>query len=161
MKIGLIADTHDNTDGIRLALKIFQQERVERIYHLGDLCQPETVWEFADTPSAFIRGNNELELVRLVRTFKSAGLDYLGEQAAVQANGRSLCLYHGTRPTTLQKLIDSQQFDYVLKGHSHSIEDYTVGRTRILNPGAAWRSRSRSVALLDTLSDSFQVMELK
>ena len=161
MKLGLIADTHDNVKGIRQALRLFHEHQVHRILHLGDLCQPETAWEFTGVPTSYILGNNELELVALRRALQAAGIEYLGEQAVLTIDGKTLCLYHGTRKSTLQRLIRSQEYDYLLKGHSHEVEDYRVGATRVLNPGALWGARPHTVAILEPESNSFQVLEIE
>lgn len=160
MKLGLIADTHDYVDGIRRAIQLFQVERVDRIFHLGDLCQPETAWEFIGIPTSYILGNNETELVSLRRAFQATGIEYLGEQAVLQVDGKTLCLYHGTRDSTVDRLIQSQEYDYLFKGHSHTLEDYTVGRTRVINPGAVYRAKPRTLATLRPESGELDVFEL-
>lgn len=160
MRYGLIADTHDNIGAIRQALKEFETHQVDRILHLGDLCQAEIAWEFSGAPVSYILGNNELEVVHLRKAVEAAGMEFLGEQAELKLNGISICLYHGTRQATLDRLIASQQYDYLLKGHSHYVEDYQSGRTRILNPGALWRAEEYSIAVFEPLKDKFQLIEL-
>jgi hypothetical protein len=159
-RFGLIADTHDNIEAIRRALEVFQSCKVNKILHLGDMCEAETAWEFTELPTAYVLGNNELEVVRLRRTLEAIGIDYLGEEAEMQINGKSICLYHGSRDSTTQRLIRSQQYDYLLKGHSHAIEDYRVGRTRVINPGAIYRARPRSVAIFEPEKDLVEFYEV-
>ena len=49
-----------------------------------------------------------------------------------------------------QSLLAEQRHDYLFQGHSHIREDRTVGRVRIVNPGALHRARPKTVALVDT-----------
>ena len=160
LRIGLIADTHDNIPAIRKALKIFKKHNVHHILHLGDLSSPDTAWEFTGLPTSYILGNNEFELVRLRRVFEATSIEYLGEQEVLCVDGKTLCLYHGTRHSTLQRLIREQQYDYLLKGHSHVVEDYTIGRTRVLNPGALWRVQCQTVAVFEPQNDTVQVLSV-
>jgi len=160
LKIGLISDTHDHVEGIRKAIRIFQVQGVDRILHLGDLCRPDTAWEFTEISTAYILGNNETDQAALRRALNAAGVEYLGEQAEIQIDGKLLCLYHGTRNSTVDRLIQSQKYDYLLKGHSHAIEDVAIGRTRVLNPGSIYRAKAHTVALLKPESGEFTVFEI-
>jgi len=160
LRIGLLADTHDYLKGIREALNVFEVSRVDHIFHLGDLCQPETVWEFTGIPMSYLLGNNDIEVVRLRRALKTAGIEYLGEQAEVSIDGKTLGLYHGTRESTTQRLIRSEKYDYLLIGHSHELEDYTIGRTRVINPGSIWGSDKRTVAVLEPQSGELEILEI-
>ena len=50
--------------------------------------------------------------------------------------------------------------DWLLHGHTHQVRDERIGRTRIINPGALQRARRYTVGLLDTESDSLDVLEI-
>jgi uncharacterized protein len=160
LRLGILSDTHDNVTGIRQALRVFKKKKVHHILHLGDLCAPETAWEFAGEKVSILLGNNELEIVKLCRTLEQIGLGYLGEEARFESGGKTIGLYHGTRQSTLDRLAESQKFDYLLKGHSHEIEDYKVGRTRVLNPGAVYRVQPKTVGIFEPARDTFSILEL-
>ena len=44
--------------------------------------------------------------------------------------------------------------DYILHGHTHCKRDERIGRCRVINPGALHRANPKSVATLDTASDT-------
>lgn len=43
MLLGICSDTHDHVDHIRKAVKLFKEERVEKVIHAGDYCSPITI----------------------------------------------------------------------------------------------------------------------
>ena len=73
----------------------------------------------------------------------------LGE---LDLDGRRAVLVHGDDKKLLRRLIDEQQYDYLLCGHELEGEDRKVGKTRIINPGSLHGAASRSAALLSTTS---------
>ncbi len=119
MHIAVIADTHDRYPP-DLPRRI---SGADEIWHLGDVCEPDTLWEFEQLgkPLQGVLGNNEshnlwpLEL-RLERT----GLNFL--------------LVHvppGKAPVGV---------DVVLHGHTHELRNETDERgVRWLNPGCITR----------------------
>lgn len=119
MRIAVIADTHDRVpSGLTARLR-----GADEIWHLGDVCEPETLAEIAEAgpPLQVVLGNNEshrlwpLEL-RLARA------------------GRRFLLTHippGRAP---------EGVDFVLHGHTHMPRDETDDRgVRWLNPGCITR----------------------
>ena len=45
MKIGMMADTHDNLNNIKKAVEIFNQEKIDLLLHAGDFVSPFTARE--------------------------------------------------------------------------------------------------------------------
>ena len=50
-------------------------------------------------------------------------------------------------------VLNAQEHDYLLHGHTHVRRDERVGKVRIINPGALHRAREKTVAVLDTDTD--------
>jgi putative phosphoesterase len=46
MIIGIISDSHDNLTQIKIAVDIFNREKVELVLHAGDFVSPFTFLEF-------------------------------------------------------------------------------------------------------------------
>src|SRR5438094_490490 len=67
MKIGIISDTHDRTDEVRLAVGLLAERRVELVLHCGDIEAIETVRLFAHLPTHFVFGNWDGDWIRGVR----------------------------------------------------------------------------------------------
>jgi putative phosphoesterase len=126
MRIAVISDTHD-----RLPAGLLERlAGADEIWHLGDVCEPETLAEFESLgkPMQVVLGNNEwhnlwpLEL-RLERAGHRFHLVHIPPRQAP----------HGVT--------------FVLHGHTHVPRDETdPGGVRWLNPGGINLPRSGSTA---------------
>ena len=75
MKLGLIADTHDNIPNIRKAIKIFNETGIRLIAHAGDFIAPFSAKEFKAFEGKIIAvfGNCDGEKKGLREAFKNIG----------------------------------------------------------------------------------------
>ena len=71
-----------------------------------------------------------------------------------------MAVTHGDDGPLLRRLVDAQDHDYVLLGHSHVAGEQRVGRVRLVNPGALHRARVKTVALLDLATDALRWIEV-
>ena len=112
MKVGIVADTHDNMDVIGAAVDCFEG-RAAVVVHCGDIVAPFA----ADFQFYAVRGNNDGEpaLGNTVREFGA----YLGEMGKLSFEGTFFAVYHGTSQPLVDALVDCGNFDYVLHGHTH------------------------------------------
>ncbi len=85
----------------------------------------------------------------------------LGKSGTIELGDRRFALVHGDDRRKLAYVITSGDFDYVLTGHTHTREDRRESRTRIINPGAVYRSAEPSVAILDLITEVITFLELK
>ena len=71
-------------------------------------------------------------------------------------------MLHGDNEEALQNLIASGEYAYVLHGHTHKRRDQTVGRTRVINPGALGGRRPQrySFCILDLATGDARFVEL-
>jgi putative phosphoesterase len=116
IRIAVIADTHDRVpDGL-----IERLAKADEIWHLGDVCEPETLAEFEQLgrPVYAVLGNNESHnLWPLERTLERGGWFFH--------------LVHIPPRRT------PDEVDFVLHGHTHVPRDETDERgVRWLNPGS-------------------------
>jgi hypothetical protein len=79
------------------------------------------------------------------------GADHLAEWHGFEWEGVRLAMVHG-HTGRLSELMEGGEYDVVLHGHTHKRRDETVGRTRVINPGALggikWQSRSYAILTL-------------
>lgn len=134
MRVGLLSDSHDNEGATRLAARHFLDEGVDLVLHLGDVCTPDTLALLRGLPVQAVRGNNDVMLPQLPDSWQSnlAGVDVFAT--------------HGHLRGVLEGALG--RVDVALHGHTHQRRATRVGRTLVVNPGALWRTRTRSLAIL-------------
>jgi len=150
MKIGIIADTHDNLPQIKKAVEIFNQEKVELVLHAGDFVSPFTCLEFKNLncPLKGVFGNNDGDKIYLQEKFKGIG-ELFPEPYKTNLNHKNIIMLH------LEKLIDdlaeSQKYEVIIYGHTHRTDLRKIGKTLIVNPGecGGWLTGKSTIALLD------------
>ena len=136
MKIGIMSDSHDNIQNIKKAIKIFKENNVKVIMHAGDLVSPFCIPLFADFKNNFYlcSGNNLGDVSYIKEQIEDIGIffDELGE---IELGGKKFVLYHGTNEIITKALLRSQEYDYVIIGHTHHKETLQEGKTVLINPG--------------------------
>lgn len=150
MKIGIIADTHDNLPQIKKAVEIFNQEKVELVLHAGDFVSPFTCLEFKNLncPLKGVFGNNDGDKIYLQEKFKGIG-ELFPEPYKTNINHKNIIMLH------LEKLIDdlaeSQKYEVIIYGHTHRADLRKIGKTLIVNPGecGGWLTGKSTIALLE------------
>lgn len=150
MKIGIIADTHDNLPQIKKAVEIFNQEKVELVLHAGDFVSPFTCLEFKNLncPLKGVFGNNDGDKIYLQEKFKGIG-ELFPEPYKTNINHKNIIMLH------IEKLIDalaeSQKYEVIIYGHTHRTDLRKIGKTIIVNPGecGGWLTGKSTIALLD------------
>ena len=65
---------------------------------------------------------------------------------------------HGDDFSLKKKILLDQDHDYLFLGHTHVRHEERVGKTRVINPGALYRAREKTVALLDTETDKLKFL---
>lgn len=118
----------------QVAARLFREERVDQVFHLGDVTDPETLAPFDGVSLVVVRGNNDEEA--------AWPTTWRGELAGVRLGAT-----HGHRPDLLRAL--AAQCDVVAHGHTHARRAERVGSTLFVNPGALHRARQHTVAILE------------
>jgi putative phosphoesterase len=134
MNVGIVSDTHDNLDVVRQAVDHFE-DTAEIVVHCGDIVSPFTARPFDNDEFDFyaVRGNNDGEwsLKELVDNF---GM-YLGEMGELVLDDYQVAIYHGTSEAIVGALLESGNYDYVLRGHTHEQVHEDYDGTVHINPG--------------------------
>jgi hypothetical protein len=147
--VGILSDTHDRADTMGLAIAHLKKEGAEFFIHCGDVGGQAVLDHLAGLKAAFVWGNTDWERVPLQRYAQTLGVACYGAMGDIEIDGKRFAVLHGDDPALMQKLLTGQQYDYLLHGHTHVRRDQVVGKTRVINPGALFRAREKSVALLD------------
>jgi uncharacterized protein len=153
MRIGVLSDTHDHVDALKVALDLLRDRGVEHYVHCGDVGGRRVFDLLAGLPISIVWGNNDFDVASLEAYGKRLGLSLGQRTLDITMGGKRFWVMHGDDYSEKRRAIESQNFDYLLQGHTHIYGDEKTGRTRVLNPGALYRARPKTVALLDTQAD--------
>lgn len=160
MKIGIMSDTHDNLNATEEAVKLFNEKGVDQVLHAGDLVSPFVVGILSklEADLHFVWGNNGGDRNHVRQKFEKIGVEPKDFES-LEISGRRIALIHGENEEIVKALAESDDYDVVVRGHTHDpgiSEDPMV-----INPGPAsgYLAKSRTVALLDTDEMSAEILE--
>lgn len=123
----------------------------EIVIHCGDIGSEGVLFDLVEAfPHARILavwGNVDL-YDDTVLDFPSASGVEVAEKHIVEVSGYRMGVAHGHDPACLEALSRQHECGVLLTGHTHVRRDEHVGRTRIINPGAVYRSAEPGAAIL-------------
>jgi len=150
--IGILSDSHDNRDGIRLAVEAFNTAGCGHVLHAGDFIAPFTAREFSKLacPLIGVYGNNDGERKGLAAQFSKFGELHTGPYEFTLA-GLRIVLMH--EPDNLDSFAARSDVDLVVYGHLHEV-DIRPGKPLIINPGecCSWLSGKSTIVMLDPVT---------
>lgn len=152
MKLALFSDTHNNWNGLQSAIDKAETVRCDVALFAGDLDKPagvEVLAEFSG-PVHHIVGNIDTRLERMqTEAARTNNVIYHGEVCDISRDGLRIFMNH--YPEVVAAKAQQDTYDLCVHGHTHQFRDEKVGSTRLINPGALTRRRSRPEwASLDT-----------
>jgi putative phosphoesterase len=166
LKIGIISDTHGQVDMALAAAREFIFRGIEAVFHCGDVGSEMVLTEMAslfkeiDIPLYVVLGNTDSHTD--LRFFPDdIGVNLLGRFGELNLAGRKIAILHSDDEQLLFKTVESQNYDYVLFGHTHVCHDEKCQKTRMVNPGAAGRGMHPSCAVLDLVDDAVTFFSIR
>lgn len=152
MRIGIISDTHDQHRNVRTAIEIFTAEGAECVLHGGDITGPATASLFAEFSGGrliAVLGNCDAERASLRAAIEATGGEVHDRTYEGRLDGQAVFMTHV--PHGLARVVSSGQYDLVVYGHTHRQDIRKVGRTLVVNPGAArsWMGDPPEVVIVD------------
>jgi len=161
MRIGILADTHNNIDLTRRAIAILGKKNVDMIIHAGDLTSPKMLKLFSEFKCKFVLGNGDIDIEDLNRECENMGFGCMDTECVFEAEGKKFMLFHGDNVPKFRNAVASGKYDYIIKGHTHFFENYVSNKSRIINPGSLYGSEEFSVAVLDTETDRVEMIRVE
>lgn len=160
MRIGIIADSHDNLNSLEKALEVLQSRDVAHILHAGDFVSPFTARVLKKFTGGFtgIFGNNDGEKLFLRKMFD----DKIHPQPHILTlHGRKIVMMH--EHDLADALADSGHFDLVVFGHTHKAVLKKVNKTLVVNPGelGGWLYGTSSLAVIDLESMEGEIVPVE
>ncbi len=159
--LGVISNSDGRAESVAAAVNIFKSAGATYIVHLGDVGGRHVLDALGeDIQAAFVWGDRDRDRMGLLRYAHSIGLDCLGLMGDLDIDGKKIAIIHGDDRKLMRKLLDEQQHDYLLCGHETAVEDYTVGKTRVLNPGPLRSGQSGSALLLSPADGKINIVPI-
>lgn len=159
MLIGVLSDSHGRAAVTGRAVSLLRHHGAELIIHLGDLETESVIDELAGHDARIVLGNCDWDPDELASYAGFLGIQVDRLAGRVEVDGRVIAYTHGDRDQLMRAAID-EGADYLLHGHTHSIRDERIGRTRVINPGALFRAARYTAALLEPSTDELTLVEV-
>jgi putative phosphoesterase len=151
-----MSDSHDRVEMVVRAVELLTEAGAGYYVHCGDVCEPDVLDALAGLPAAFVWGNCDFDRRGLQRYGEEIGVQCFGSYGVLEFDGKKVGVLHGDDYQRKQKVLELQELDYLLQGHTHERTDERVGRTRLINPGALHRAAVKTVAILDVATDELR-----
>lgn len=152
MLLGVVSDTHARYDTVTRALALLRQQGVELIVHCGDIDDTATVRLFAGLPTHFVFGNCDFDRGNLALAMEEIGATLHEPFGEIELAGRKIGFVHSDNKRLFQDLQQRGDLDYLFYGHTHQATEHRSGTTRVINPGALQRARTKTCLVLDPQS---------
>lgn len=164
MKIGIISDTHDNYEAIKIAVKIFNDERVDLVLHCGDHVSPFTVRWLGklNTKLIGVKGNLDAEFKILSDEYSRRNWEIHKHSKKLDINGRRIIFLHGEDENLIEALLKSNLYDIVVRGHLHRVINRWMGNTLHLSSGEAcgYLTGKRTIAILKLPEINVEIIKI-
>ena len=57
MRIGIVSDTHNNIKNVKKVIRLFNNSKVEKVIHTGDITQPKVLTHFKAVSYTHLRAH--------------------------------------------------------------------------------------------------------
>lgn len=159
--IGMISDSHDNLDMIRLAVGLFNDAECTLVIHAGDFVAPFAAAELRGLKARVkaVFGNCDGEKQGLEMAF--GGIGEISEPPSSFTHaGLNFTVCHSD--AGIERLLASVHPDVLVFGHTHKPMIERRGDTLLINPGESggWLHGKATVALFDPESGEAKIVPL-
>ena len=164
LKIGVVADTYNNHDGLRLLLDRFLVGGARWLFVCGGLGSIEMVDLLKPWQVYVVRGEREANWQAIENALRKARLQSsLPTEFTITLEGKRIAMCYGDVMSIVTRWTKSGNFDYIFHGHSLRRRVEKIGMTRIIVPGALGgpRYHNRSGCLIDLGSDEVKFIEIE
>ncbi len=162
--LGVISNSGGRAETVSAAVRLFRAAHADYVIHLGDIGGRHVLDALgsssAGITSGFVWGDKDTDKMGLMRYGNSVGVECLGLIGDFEYAGKRIAAIHGQDRKLLRRLVDEQQHDLLLVGHELVVEDYTIGKTRVLNPGPLHGGTSPSALLLNVETGKLRLLPI-
>jgi hypothetical protein len=165
MLVGIMSDSHDRPENMRLAIKKMKEMGAEVIIHCGDMIAPfmlEVLEEFqgpVHTVFGYPDMSQHAALVILRRIKHMRHVSFHGDLGELDIGKRKVAFVHDFK--WVEPLASTLKYDAVFYGHNHEANKSKAGDTLLLNPGEiAGIKNPPSFAIYDTDKNDAEIIQL-
>ena len=161
--VGILSDTHGAGEAASAAVALLLSKGARHLIHCGDVGSQSVLDALAgDVPASFVWGNNDWDRTSLSRYASHlSNVECLDTFGDLVIDGKRFAVTHGDDTRLVRRVLERQEDDYLLVGHSPVREDRRVGRVRVINPGALFRAAEKTVGVLETARDELRFLTLR
>lgn len=171
-KIGLLSDSHGRAATTRRGVEVLLAHGVDVLIHLGDVGTVEVIDALVVPQQGhgdgvleahLVFGNTDWDADDLARYAADLGVvvDHpLGRLSVAGGGGGELMFCHGHESPVMAEAMAARP-RYLCHGHTHKPLDVQRGPTRVINPGALFRAKQYTVAVLDPERDEVTILPLE
>jgi uncharacterized protein len=156
MRIGVLSDTHGRQRAAAAALRILRERGISTVLHCGDIDDTDTVQLFEGFAAHFVFGNCDWDHAGLRRAAAAIGATLQEPFGHLELEGVKIAFLHGDDRRLLHDVEQSGAFDFLFYGHTHQAEEHRTGPTRVVNPGALHRARTKTFVILDLAAGTLE-----
>jgi uncharacterized protein len=177
MKIGIIADLHDNLRHLEIVRSELLHHRIDLLVFCGDFDMPFSMRGFIDfnLPIKAVLGNGDPDIQKFqyqlqnLSVLKKIDLNISHRFQDIMIDGCRIAVSHGDDENLNKVIIESQLFDVFCLGHNHQPSIIKEGKTTVINPGSlvgwVYENKEHSVpvtySIFDTTTRTAQLFESK
>jgi putative phosphoesterase len=146
-------------------VKFFNDNDVKAVLHAGDLVSPFTARVFEKLKSKLyvVFGNNDGDKVMLTKAFEDIGATVCGDFGELTVDSLHIALLHGTNEALVKAIAKSEDFDVIIRGHTHDPGIKIFKGALLINPGecSGVLSGKATVATLGITNLNVEITDLK
>lgn len=159
MRIGVVSDTHNHLSNTSRIVELFNEARVDRVVHTGDITQAKTLHVLAalDAPLVGVYGNNDLERENLESACEELDMDFVDPPLHFEWENRRVVVVHDPEDLAPELLSGCA---VALHGHDHWQNIERRQGALVFNPGecAGHMQGRNSVGVLDLTTLDAQIL---
>lgn len=163
----MLSDSHGRAATTRRGVDTLLQHGAELLLHLGDVGTVEVIDALAapkpdsteQIDARLVFGNTDWDAAALGAYARDLGVCVDHPAGRLEVEGGELVFCHGHEPAIMADAL-ARKVKYLCHGHTHRTLDARRGDTRVINPGALFRARVYTVAMLDTAADRVEFYQV-
>ncbi len=161
MRIGVVADSHDNLPKVEKVFKKINEEKIDFVIHLGDYVSPFTIRKIREIYSGKligVFGNNDGDKILLSKIFDIYKWEIYEPPKFIEIEDKKFLLFHSL--PDFEKI--EFNIDYILFAHTHRVY-IKKGNCTLLNPGelCGYLTGNSTFLILDIEKNEEKIIEIE